>query len=65
MEKIAFRKPMFQSRIIILFYKHQGHRSGQSSSIILAALATRASNLNPAETNVIFRRLKVELLSSL
>jgi len=56
---------MFQSRIIILFYKHQGHRSGQSSSIILAALATRASNLNPAETNVIFRRLKVELLSSL
>jgi len=54
MEKLAFKKPMFQSRITIFFYKHQGHRSGQSSSIILAALATLASNLNPAETNVIY-----------
>jgi len=35
MEKMTFRKSMFQSRI---------HRSEQSSSIILAALATRASN---------------------
>jgi len=45
MEKRVFRKPMFQSRITISFYNTKEHRSGQSSSIILTALATWASHL--------------------